>query len=479
MTVLTTGPGRLDIEFQPSNPLTIQLTFPDGYLSGHTWHAEGGSHAFTVDEDGDVLTLTMSDSHTGQISRSSAWHVGNEDVDKIVSGYMVPSNDGVNNGEYLFEATVMVDTAEVNVLIGPGPDQFNALVTRVGQAETSIVSLDARVDVLESTDTGLDARVDVIEAALPDKASTSALTAEAAARAAADATKADAAATTAALANKAPIESQLKATAVKTSAYTAAPGEFVPVDTTSGTVAIQLPNNPADGTVVAVKRVAGAVNNATVTCQGSDVFNVAAGSTTATLSLLNTQFTLIYKATGRIWFVETSLAKSALDATYLGVAGGTMTGPIVLAADGSVAMHPVTYQQLLANGSSGRQLAHASGILLQSGLAGTETDVDSCSITFTVGSRPVMVTAYIAWMFGAGTTVTVQSKITDGSNVTKSSTVSVISNAVALPVTLYERISTPGTYTRKLRVVRTAGSANFSVGLNDATYINRIMAQEV
>ena len=57
--------------------------------------------------------------------------------------------------------------------------------------------------------------------------------------------------------------------AVQTSAYTANPGDFVPVDTTSGAVTVTLPAEPADGTVVAVKMVKqGSTNTVTIACGG-------------------------------------------------------------------------------------------------------------------------------------------------------------------------------------------------------------------
>lgn len=120
------------------------------------------------------------------------------------------------------------------------------------------------------------------------------------------------------IATKAPLESQLKATAVKTANYAAIPGDFVPVDTSAGVVTVTLPNNPADGTVLAVKRTVGAVNNASVACAGTDVFNVAGGAVTATLSVLNQQYNFVYKATGRIWYVETNFSRTGLDSLYSG-----------------------------------------------------------------------------------------------------------------------------------------------------------------
>lgn len=107
-------------------------------------------------------------------------------------------------------------------------------------------------------------------------------------------------------------------TTVKTGAYTVWPGEFVPVDATSGTVAITLPAMPADGTPIGVKKIDSSTNTVTITCLNGDVFNKAAGSTVATLYLQNQSLTLQYSATARIWYVTyDDLPLSQLDTRYL------------------------------------------------------------------------------------------------------------------------------------------------------------------
>jgi hypothetical protein len=107
-------------------------------------------------------------------------------------------------------------------------------------------------------------------------------------------------------------------TGVKTSAYTAAPGDLVPVNTTSGTVAIALPPAPADRTVVAVKHVIqGGANTVTVNCGGSDVFNKAGGGTSATLALPSQAIFVQYAAASGIWYVlSDDLPLPQLDLRY-------------------------------------------------------------------------------------------------------------------------------------------------------------------
>ena len=108
----------------------------------------------------------------------------------------------------------------------------------------------------------------------------------------------------------------LTQTAVKTSAYTANPNELVRVDTTSGSVTVTLPAQPAAGTIVAVKMVTlGGSNTVTVSSVAGDVFNKSGGSTSATLSLLGQGVVLEYSA--GIWLVlADDLPLSQLDARY-------------------------------------------------------------------------------------------------------------------------------------------------------------------
>lgn len=107
-------------------------------------------------------------------------------------------------------------------------------------------------------------------------------------------------------------------TAVKTSAYTAAASDYVPVDTTSGAVTVTLPSAPADKTRIGVKHVIQAGTNiVTVAAGGSDVFNKTSGSTSITLPLLNQSYMLQYKSSSAIWYVQSSdVPLSQLDARY-------------------------------------------------------------------------------------------------------------------------------------------------------------------
>jgi hypothetical protein len=131
-------------------------------------------------------------------------------------------------------------------------------------------------------------------------------------------------------------------TAVKTSAYSASPGDFVPVDASGGSVTITLPTTPMDKTRVGVKMIAqGGTNTVTVATGGSDVFNKAGGSGTYTLKLLNQGALLQYASTSGIWYVQADdLALAQLDSRYLASNGVTVSGT------------PSSGQALIASSSS-------------------------------------------------------------------------------------------------------------------------------
>jgi hypothetical protein len=115
-------------------------------------------------------------------------------------------------------------------------------------------------------------------------------------------------------------------TSVKTSNYTASPGDYVPVDASQGSITITLPTAPSDQSQVAVSTVAIAAPNAvTVACGGSDVVNVAGGPTSLSLQSLNQGVLAQYDAGTSIWYVQ------AVELT-LGVAMGAAQ----LGSDGKV-----------------------------------------------------------------------------------------------------------------------------------------------
>lgn len=125
----------------------------------------------------------------------------------------------------------------------------------------------------------------------------------------------------------------LTPTAVQTSNYTATAGQLVRVDTTSGNVTVTLPTAPANGTQVGAKQVVrGSTNTVSVAAGGSDVFNVASGSTTQTITLLNQGATFQYVSSGAIWIeVSDDNTLAQLDSRYANQATLTTKGDTYVA----------------------------------------------------------------------------------------------------------------------------------------------------
>jgi hypothetical protein len=121
-------------------------------------------------------------------------------------------------------------------------------------------------------------------------------------------------------------------TTVKTSAYTAAASDYVPVDISSGSVTVTLPTAPADKTRIGAKvvKVSGTVGSTTLTVAagGADVFNIAGGSTSLTLNAKFQSVLLQYAASSAIWYVQTTDTplNEALGAALVGT-DGTVGGP--------------------------------------------------------------------------------------------------------------------------------------------------------
>jgi hypothetical protein len=119
-------------------------------------------------------------------------------------------------------------------------------------------------------------------------------------------------------------------TAVKTTAYTAAAADYVPVDATSASVTVTLPTAPADRTRVGVKKIDTSANAVTIARGGStDVFNKAAGSTSVSLSKTNQSVMLHYSSSAGIWYVVAGdLPLSTLTKTDVGLANVDNTSDV-------------------------------------------------------------------------------------------------------------------------------------------------------
>ncbi len=100
--------------------------------------------------------------------------------------------------------------------------------------------------------------------------------------------------------------SELAPTAVKTSAYNASVGDFVPVDVSSASVTVTLPHAPSDKSQIGVKIIKSTLGNTlTISASGGDVFNIVSGATSLTLQLLHQGAILQYTTSSAIWYVLT------------------------------------------------------------------------------------------------------------------------------------------------------------------------------
>jgi hypothetical protein len=140
-------------------------------------------------------------------------------------------------------------------------------------------------------------------------------------------------------------QTPLTRTSVKTSAYTAAVNDLVPVNTTSSNVTITLPTAPADKARITVKHIIqGGTNTVTVATGGSDVFNKTGGSTTLTLSLLAQGVELQYDAANAIWTVlSDDLPLSQLDLRYVLATDATYVKTVVLNTPSVIYSTPITF----------------------------------------------------------------------------------------------------------------------------------------
>ena len=164
-------------------------------------------------------------------------------------------------------------------------------------------------------------------------------------------------------------------TAVKTTNYNAAVADLVPCNSSGGAFTVTLPTAPSDESLIAVKIVvAPGGHNVTIAAGGSDVFNVAAGATSLTLSLLFQGVVLQYKATGAIWYVLTDdLTLASLDLRYTGIGatvGGVLSGTLPnpgLATTGAIpTAWTATTQTALDNSTKIATTAYADGAVATS-----------------------------------------------------------------------------------------------------------------
>ncbi len=120
----------------------------------------------------------------------------------------------------------------------------------------------------------------------------------------------------------------LTRTAVKTGNYSAAAGDLVPVDTTAGAVTVTLPTAPANRSLICCKHIIqGGTNAVTIACGGSDVFNRAGGSASATLPLAAQAMLMQYDSSSAVWtIIADDIPLSQLDLRFANLASPAFTG---------------------------------------------------------------------------------------------------------------------------------------------------------
>jgi hypothetical protein len=112
----------------------------------------------------------------------------------------------------------------------------------------------------------------------------------------------------------------------------------VAADISGGSFNITLPTTPADKTIIGVKIVKGtsAANGyeLTISAGGSDVFDVAGGSNSQAMYLLNQAITYIYNASGGIW----SAVQGNLPRTRIGINRTVSQNAVYTASSGDIVM---------------------------------------------------------------------------------------------------------------------------------------------
>lgn len=210
------------------------------------------------------------------------------------------------------------------------------------------------------------------------------------------------------------------ATAVKTTTYTAAVGEFVPCDATAGGFTVTLPTAPADGAVITVKKTDSGSNTVTVARGGSDVFNVSGGATSMSITKQDQAQRYVYRASGAIWYVlnhisntDSRLSDTRTPATgtqYYDLsipafgksstrAAGTGDFPFGVKLQRAVTLSSVTYRANTADASG--------NLVVKLQKNGSDTGMTGSSATIAAASQVAGGTATGTWSFAAGDILTV------------------------------------------------------------------------
>ena len=138
----------------------------------------------------------------------------------------------------------------------------------------------------------------------------------------------------------------------------------------------------------------------------------------------------------------------------------------------------VSETEFAEQGPSGRLLDEAESTVAQTGITAL-VDLTGLTITFNVGTRPVLVTLELPWVTITAAGISAFAVIADAANVTKRICGSSPQLATAPQgVSLSERITVPGTYTRKARLQRYGASGSVGNNADVANVVARLAAVE-
>lgn len=127
----------------------------------------------------------------------------------------------------------------------------------------------------------------------------------------------------------------------------------------------------------------------------------------------------------------------------------------------------------------GIELGHAANTSGTPPTFTTEADLSGVTVTFTVGSRPVYVHGFAPLVTNDTVSKPVLFKITDEANTEKSRNLAFSEVAAhGFSMNVWERIATPGTYTRKVRVSNNGagGTATVYTTVTGGAWIRAVTA---
>jgi hypothetical protein len=247
----------------------------------------------------------------------------------------------------------------------------------------------------------------------------------------------------------------LTPTAVKSGAYTAAAGDFVPVDASGGTVTVTLPAAPADRARIGVKIVAQAAtpNTVTISRGGSDVFNKAGGSTALSLNALFQGIIVQYASSTGIWYVQSldAATGNAGGAASLGSDGKHKASEIPAAISAGAAAGATALQSFQGRTATAATLTKAD--VTGTGLAAADVGADASGAAATEQTR-----ALAAEATKAALTQVPQNVVTKTAAYTAAAGDAVMANATSGAFTITLPAAT--TAGQRVLVKKTDASAN-------------------